>query len=199
MAEALLSSFLIVFAVVGLTELVDRTNFALIGLAARYRPLSVWAGATVAFWTTTLLAVGIGAALLTALGGQILYLRLGGGIFLLAYAAYLAFVPSSERRSPVGRSPFTTALLLILLLELGDTTMVFTIAFVVSMPSAVVVALAAGSALTLVAASASAIGRRLGARLEPRPLERVVIVVLTIVGIVTILYALFPGWFPTLL
>ena len=199
MAEPLVSSFFIVFAVIGLTELVDRTNFALIGLAARYRPLSVWAGATVAFWTTTLLAVGIGAALLSALGGQILYLRLGGGIFLLAYAAYLAFVPESERRSPVGRSPFTTALLLILLLELGDTTMVFTIAFVVSMPSALVVAIAAGLALTCVAASASIIGRRVGARLEPRPLERVVIVVLTIVGVVTILYALFPGWFPALL
>ena len=198
MAEALLTSFFIVFAVIGLTELVDRTNFALIGLAARYRPASVWAGAAVAFWTTTVLAVLIGSALLAALGGHILYLRLGGGIFLLAYAAYLLFVPESERRSPVGRSPFTTALLLILLLELGDTTMVFTIAFVVSMPSALVVAVAAGSALTLVAASAAVVGRRLGARLEPRHLDRVVIAVLTIVGVVTILYALFPGWFPTL-
>jgi len=197
--DALLSSFVIVFAVIGLTEMVDRTNFALIGLAARYRPVSVWAGATVAFWTTTLLAVGIGAALLAVLGGQIIYLRLGGGIFLLAYAAHLYFVPESERRSPVGRSPFATALLLILLLELGDTTMVFTIVFVATMPSAVVVALAAGLALTAVAGSASIIGRRLGARLEPRALERVVVVVLTIVGVVTILYALEPGWFPSFL
>lgn len=199
MTDALVSSFVIVFAVIGLTELIDRTNFALIGLAAKYRPASVWAGAAAAFWTTTLLAVGIGAALLAVLGGQIVYLRLGGGLFLLAYASYLFFVPESERRSPVGRSPFTTAFLLILLLELGDTTMVFTIAFVVTMPSAIVVALAAGLALTCVAASASIIGKRLGARLEPRALERVVIVVLTIVGIVTILYALEPGWFPSLL
>ena len=199
MTDALVSSFVIVFAVIGLTELIDRTNFALIGLAAKYRPVSVWAGAAEAFWTTTLLAVGIGAALLAVLGGQIIYLRLGGGIFLLAYAAYLFFVPESARRSPVGRSPFMTAFLLILLLELGDTTMVFTISFVLSMPSAIVVALAAGLALTCVAGSAAIVGRRLGARLEPEVLERVVIVVLTIVGIVTILYALEPGWFPSLL
>ncbi len=197
MTDSLLTSFGVVFAVIGLTELVDRTNFALIGLAAKYRPLSVWAGAAIAFWTTTVLAVAVGAALLAALGGHVTYLRLGGGVFLLAYAAYLFFVPESERRSPVGRSPFSTAFLLILLLELGDTTMIFTIAFVVSMPSVLVVALAAGLALTLVAAMGCTIGSRVGARVAPARLERLVVVVLAIVGTLTILYALAPGGFPS--
>lgn len=198
MAASLVGSFAIVFAVIGLTELVDRTNFALIGLSARQRPLEVWAGAAAAFWVTTFLAVAIGAALLAALGGQVIYLRVGGGVFLLGYAAYLVLVPESERRSPVTRSVALTAFLLILLLELGDTTMVFTIVFVASMPNPLVVAVAAGSALTCVAASASVIGSRLGSRVAPQHLERIVIVVLTIVGVLTIVYALAPGVLPSL-
>lgn len=194
----MVTSFLIVFAVIGGTELVDRTNFALISLAAKHRPIAIWAGAAAAFWLTTVLAVAIGAALVAALGGQVVYLRLGGGIFLLAYAFYLLLVPESNRRPPTGRSAATTAFLLIMLLEMGDTTMILTIGFVITMPSAIVIVVAAGLALSLVAAMACIIGRRVGARVEPKHLERVVVVVLMIVGAITIVYAVEPGWLPTL-
>jgi putative Ca2+/H+ antiporter (TMEM165/GDT1 family) len=190
--------FIVVFAVIGGLELIDRTNFALISLAAKQHPASVWAGATAAFVLTTLFAVAIGAALLAALGGQIEYLRLGGGAFLLAYAGYLFFVPESNRRIPTGRSTFTTAFLLILLLELGDTTMIVTIIFVGSLAGeAILIGVAAALALACVAASASLIGSRLGARVEPAVLERVVVVILVIVGIVTIVSAIEPSLLPS--
>ena len=198
MALDLVTSFLIVFAVVGGTELIDRTNFALIGLASKYRPLSVWVGASAAFVLTTILAVGIGTLLLATLGNHVVYLRLGGGIFLLGYAVYLWRVPESSRRPPTGRTAASTAFLLILLLELGDTTMIFVIVFVSTMPSPAVVGLAAALALVLVAASASVIGSRLGARVEPARLERIVVIVLAVVGGLTILYALAPGLFPAI-
>jgi putative Ca2+/H+ antiporter (TMEM165/GDT1 family) len=197
MAVEILLEFAIVFAVIGGLELLDRTNFALIGLAAKLPPRSVWAGAVCAFLVTTVLAVLIGAALVSALGGQIVYLRLGGGIFLLAYAAYLVFVPESDRRPPEGRSAFATAFLLILLLEIGDTTMIFTILFVASTGNPVLVGVAAAAALIAVAASAALIGSHLGARVEPKVLERLVIGILAIAGVVTIVYALAPGWFPS--
>ncbi len=193
----LVTSFVIVFAVIGGTELIDRTNFALIGLASKYRPISIWAGAAAAFVLTTALAVIIGAALLAALGGQVVYLRVGGGLFLLGYAVYLLLVPESNRRPPTGRSAFTTAFLLIMLLEIGDTTMIFTIVFVSTMPSLVVVGLAASLALVAVAASAAIIGSRLGARVEPAQLERLVVVILFVVGVLTIVYALDPGLLPS--
>ncbi|HXQ48407.1 MAG TPA: TMEM165/GDT1 family protein [Thermoplasmata archaeon] len=196
MADDLVASFLIVFAVIGGTELIDRTNFALIGLAARNKPASVWAGAAGAFVITTTLAVVIGAALLAALGGHVVYLRVGGGVFLLGYAGYLLVVPESHRQPPTGRSAIATAFLLILLLELGDTTMVFTIVFVSTMPNALVVGVAAALALITVAGSGAIIGSRLGARVEPAALERLVVVVLTIVGVLTIVYALDPGLLP---
>ncbi|MCI4324331.1 MAG: TMEM165/GDT1 family protein [Thermoplasmata archaeon] len=197
MLDDLLLEFALVFAVIGGLEFLDRTNFALIGLAAKLPPRSVWAGAATAFVLTTVLAVLIGAALIAALGGHIVYLRLGGGLFLLAYAGYLVVVPEADRRPPEGRSAFATALVLILLLELGDTTMIFTILFVASVGNLLLVGLAAATALIAVAATASIIGSRLGARVEPKLLERAVIVILVVAGLVTILYALAPGWFPS--
>ena len=197
MVDDLVTSFLIVFAVIAGTELIDRTSFAVMGLAAKNRAVAVWAGASAAFLVTTAIAVFVGTALLDALGGHVVYLRVGGGLFLLAYAAYLAVVPESDRRPPSGRSALTTAFLLILLLELGDTTMIFTIVFVSTMPNVLVVGIAAGLALVAVAGTSSLIGSRLGARVEPAVLERFVIVVLTIVGVLTIVYALAPGLLPS--
>lgn len=199
MAVELALSFAIVFAVIGGTELFDRTNFALIGLAARERPAPLWLGASAAFAITTALAVAIGAALLAVLGGQVVFLRLGGGVLLLAYAAYLIAVPVHERGPPKGRSAVMTAFLLILLLEMGDTTMIFTIVFVSEMPSAIVVGLAAALALMTVAGFACLFGSRIASRVHPEKLERLVIVILVVVGALTIVYALDPGVFPTLL
>jgi Ca2+/H+ antiporter, TMEM165/GDT1 family len=195
MAGALLTSFVIVFAVIGGTELIDRTNFALIGLASKHRPLPVWAGASGAFAVTTALAVVIGTTALALLDGHLVYLRLGGGALLLGYAAYLLLVPESERATPAARSVSATAFLLIFLLELGDTTMVFTVVLVGTLANPLLVGLAAGLALASVAASAALIGSRLGAKVEPRHLERIVVAVLGVVGVVTIVYALFPGLF----
>ena len=198
MSDSALVGFLLVFAVIGGTELIDRTNFALIGLASRERPSRVWIGATAAFALTTLLSVAIGAALIAAVGASIWLLRLGGGLFLLGYAGYLFFVPEHERRPPSGSSAVTTAFLLIFLLELGDTTMILTILFMSTIPSPVVVGSAAALALALVAGSACLIGSRLGSRVEPKKLERGVIVVLVAVGALTVAYALAPALFSPL-
>ncbi|MCI4331790.1 MAG: TMEM165/GDT1 family protein [Thermoplasmata archaeon] len=191
-----LAAFVVVFAVVGGFELLDRTNFALIGLAAKNPPIAVWAGAAAAFATTSAIAVLLGAAFLDLLGGNVFWLRLGGGILLLGYAGYLRLVPESERRAPTGRSALSTAFLLIFLLELGDTTMVLTIIFAGAFDAPAVVFLAAASALALVAASAALIGSQLGPRVPPAVLERVVIGVLCVVGVFTIIWALAPGAFP---
>lgn len=194
-----LPGYVVVFVIIGGTELLDRTNFALIGLAAKYSPARVWAGAAGAFAVTTALSVAIGAALLAALHGQTVYLRLGGGAVLLAYAAYLALKKEESEEVPARRTAFLTAFVLILLLELGDTTMILTIVFVGTLPNPVLVGLAAGVALLCVAASASIIGSRLGARVEPRQLSRIVVVILLVVGILTLLTALVPGLLPNVL
>lgn len=191
-------AFAIVFLVIGGLELVDRTSFALIAIAARSRPVPTWAGGAVAFLLTTGLAVSVGAALVEALGpGRTSWLRIGGGAFLIAYALWLYGWASAEEIGAEERnlaSAFLAAFVTILLLELGDTTMIFEIVFVSDYGWAVVLA-AGASALVSVAAWDVVLGRHLGARVSPKRLRAIVTVVMLIVGAVTILYGIAPGLF----
>ncbi len=195
MATSALFVFGFVFLVIGGLELLDRTFFALLAFSSKHPPLPTWAGAAAAFLTTSALAVVVGGSLEAAFHRELTWVRVGGGIVLLSYAAYLYLVPESDRQPPTGRSAFGAALILILLLELGDTTMIFTILFAVEFGQLVVVFVAAAAALAGVAALASTLGSRLGARVEPRVLERLVVVILVVAGVLTILYALVPGLF----
>jgi putative Ca2+/H+ antiporter (TMEM165/GDT1 family) len=192
--------FAVVFAVIGGTEFIDRTNFALISLATKHSPGRLWAGAASAFVVTTAIAVGVGGVFLAAVGPDIIYLRLGGGIFLLGYATFLALVPAADRPVPGATSAFRAGFLTILLLELGDTTMILVVLFIGAFPGAyLVVGAAAAIALALVAASACLLGARIARRVDPERLERYVIVVLFAVAVVTIAYALDPAIVPPLL
>ncbi len=193
--------FLLVFAVVGGFEVVDRTSFALIVLAARSRPLATWAGAALAFVVTTVIAVTAGAALADLLGpSRVGWLRVAGGAFLIGYALWTYFHPGTEENhagEARSRPAFLAAFVTILLLELGDTTQIFEIVFVTEWGWLIV--LVAGSlALVIVAGWDVLLGRHLGARVEPEFLRRVVVVVLLVVGAATILYGLVPSAFPTL-
>jgi len=193
--------FLLVFAVIGGFEVVDRTSFALIVLAARSRPFATWAGGALAFVVTTVVAVTAGAALADALGpSHVGWLRVAGGAFLIGYALWTYFHPGPSESGEGAARPrpaFVAAFLTILLLELGDTTQIFEIVFVTEWGWLIV--LVAGSlALVIVAGWDVLLGRHLGARVEPELLRRVVVVVLLVVGAATILYGLAPGAFPTL-
>ncbi len=197
-----LTGFAVVFAVIGGLELFDRTSFALIALATRAHALGTWVGGSLAFVLTTSIAVVAGTALADVLGpSRIGLLRAAGGAFLLGYAAWLYFQPEEPPEDDAlrrtARSSFATAFVTIFLLELGDTTQIFEIVFVANWGTWVV--LGAGSlALVLVAAWDVALGHRLGARVEPKRLRQVVVVVLVIVGAVTIVYGLAPGALPVL-
>ncbi len=194
-----LYAFAFVFLFIGGLELLDRTSFALVAYSSKHPALPSWAGAATAFLGTTTIAVVVGASLEAAFRTELVWVRVGGGVVLLGYAAYLALVPEADRQPPTGRSAWMGAFLLIFLLELGDTTMVFTILFVVEFGQLLAVFVGAALALACVSAFSATLGSRLGARVAPRTLEWIVVAVLTVAGGVTILYALDPGLFPSLL
>ena len=200
MVLGFLTGFAIVFLVIGGLEVFDRTSFATIALAARAHARGTWGGAASGFVLTSAVAVTIGVVLVTAIGpGNLGLLRVGGGAFLIAYAGWVYLHPEEESpqlRSDV-RSSFVTAFVTILLLELGDTTMIFMILFV-PVWGGILVFVAGASALVVVASWNVLLGQKLGTRLPPRLLNRVVVVVLTVVGVLTIVYGLAPGAFPSL-
>ncbi|MCI4344880.1 MAG: TMEM165/GDT1 family protein, partial [Thermoplasmata archaeon] len=168
--------------------------------ATKHPPFRLWQGAAAAFLATTIIAVAAGGIFLAAVGPHLFYLRLGGGLFLLGYASYLALVPAADRPIAGTTSAFRAGFLTILLLELGDTTMILVVLFVGTFPGAyVTIGLAAALALVLVAASACFLGGRIAKRVDPDRLERYVIGVLFVVAGVTIAYALDPSLLPPLL
>lgn len=195
------TGFAFVFVVIGGLELFDRTSFATIALAARHHATGTWAGAAAGFVLTSAIAVSVGVVLVAALGpSHIGYIRVGAGTFLIGYAAWLLFHPEEEadpRLRENLRSAFVAAFATIALLELGDTTMIFMISFVPTFGWPTVLA-GGAAALVLVAAWNVTFGRRLARRVPPHLLNRIVVIVLTVVGAVTIAYGFAPGAFPTL-
>ncbi|MGC2205896.1 MAG: TMEM165/GDT1 family protein [Thermoplasmata archaeon] len=189
--------FLVVLAVVGGFELFDRTSFAVIALASRQHPGPTWVGAALAFVASSAIAVSVGAGLVALLGpGRIGVVRVLAGSFLIAYALWLLYrgpdVSSGEPTTP--RTALVAAFATVFVLELGDTTMIVEILFVTDW-GWLIVFLAGALALILVAAWAAWLGSRLGRRVEPILLHRVVVGVLLVVGALTIAYGLAPGAF----
>ena len=196
-----LGGFLVVFVVIAVLEVFDRTSFALIALAARSHPFQTWVGGASAFVVTTTVSVTLGSALSAVLGpSHIGLLRVAGGIFLIGYATWLYFHPEEDDPNRLPRTPRTalvTAFLTIFLLELGDTTMIFQIVFVSDF-GWLVVLVAGALALVMVAGFSCFVGSHLGARLDARVLHRVVVSILIVVGAVTIAYGLVPSAFAVL-
>jgi Ca2+/H+ antiporter, TMEM165/GDT1 family len=192
--------FLIVFAVVGGFELIDRTSFATMALASRHHPVPTWAGAALAFVASSAIAVSVGATLVALLGpGRIGLVRVGAGSFLIGYALWLWHrgPELTTEDTPTARTALVAAFATVFLLELGDTTMIVEILFVTDW-GWLIVFLAGALALISVAAWAAWLGNRLGARVEPELLLRVVVAVLLAVGALTIAYGLAPGAFSLL-
>jgi putative Ca2+/H+ antiporter (TMEM165/GDT1 family) len=195
-----LGGFLIVFAVVGGFELFDRTSFSIIALAARGHAFPTWGGGATAFLASSAVAVSVGAALVELLGpSRIGLIRAAAGTFLIGYALYLWYRGPEDpaTQTTTRRTAYLTALTTVFLLELGDTTMIVEVLFVTTWGWLVVFA-AGAAALIAVAAWASWLGNRLGTRVEPMLLHRIVVAILLVVGALTILYGLAPGAFASL-
>lgn len=58
-----LSTIAVVFGLIFLVELPDKTFIATLVMATRFRPLLVWIGVAAAFFVQTLVAVAIGGVL----------------------------------------------------------------------------------------------------------------------------------------
>ena len=190
----------VVFVVLFLAELVDRTNVAVMSRAAEGHAFRVWSGAAGAYVVSSALAVAVGALVLAGLSPYLREIRLVGGAVIVAYgiwALYQSRSPDLEgserlrRRGPASGIVLST-FALVLLLEMGDNTQVLTLLFAASSSAPVAVFLAASAGLVCASAVGASVGSYLSARVHPRTLRRVFGSVLLVVGGLTILFALLP-------
>jgi Ca2+/H+ antiporter, TMEM165/GDT1 family len=154
------------FVLVFLAELGDKTQLALVAMAARARPWAVWAGAVAGFAAATLAAV-LAGSLVARLLPRRLVLAASGLLFL----AFAALAWRSRDRAPVaaGRAGLGAAFLAVVVGELGDKSQLATAALAAG-TDPVAAALGALAALAASAALAALAGHALARRLRPRPL-----------------------------
>ncbi|MCI4346824.1 MAG: TMEM165/GDT1 family protein [Thermoplasmata archaeon] len=197
-----------VFAIIFGFELVDRTNFGVVALSAKHSPSDVWMGAALAFVASTAISVGIGIVAISYLAPYLVWVKVAGGLVLLGFGvrglllARKGDSPETEDRSDQPLGPTQVRLLafsLILFLEMGDNTQVLTILFVASTRNPLLVFVAAALALISVAAIGARSGEFLRTRVPAERLERLLAMILVVVGVLTVLFALEPQLFPTFL
>jgi len=119
------------FVLVALAELGDKTQIAVITLSSRFKALSVFSGAMLAFLLTTCIAVAIGDALTLML--PLFWLRITAAAIFLIFGFYTIYTIVSRKvetqvKTKDARSTGFSSFSLITLMELGDKTQLAVIA-----------------------------------------------------------------------
>jgi putative Ca2+/H+ antiporter (TMEM165/GDT1 family) len=183
-----------VFIIIFVAELPDKTAFASLILATRYRPLPVFVGAALALTIQSVVAitagglisllparpVHVGAGLLFVVSAFVMWRRSGGG----AGRPKTAEAPTAQ---PSFLRAFASTFGVVFVAEWGDLTQLGTAALAARYRSPVTVFFAATLALWAVTGIAVFIGHKAGALANPDVTKRVAAVIFALLGIALIL------------
>jgi Ca2+/H+ antiporter, TMEM165/GDT1 family len=195
---------LAIFALVAALQLPGKSNFGVITLATRHPYRDVVIGASIGLGAATVVSVSIGYGAETVLGPYLLWVKVVGGLALIAFGVREVLGPPRPVHEPGEGTPAeahtagqvrVVALGLTFLLEMGDNTQILSILFVASTGNIVLVFVAATSALIVITAVSARGAGYLKAHVPEERLRGVMGALLILVGLLTILF----GWFPALL
>jgi Ca2+/H+ antiporter, TMEM165/GDT1 family len=194
-----------IFAVVAVLQLPGKSNFGVITLATRHPYRDVFLGASVGLAAATVVSVTLGYGAETVLGPYLFWVKIAGGLVLAAFGV------REIRRAPgpvhepgegtpavahTARQVRIVALGLAFLLEMGDNTQILAILFVASTGNVVLVFVAATAALVLITAISSRGAGYLQAHVPEERLREILGGLLIAVGLLTILFSVFPSLLP---
>jgi Ca2+/H+ antiporter, TMEM165/GDT1 family len=196
---------IVIFAVVAALQLPGKSNFGVITLATHHPPRDVFIGASVGLAAATAVSVTIGYGAETVLGPYLPWVKIGGGLVLVAFGLREVLRAPTPVHEPGEGTPAvahtagqvrTVALGLALLLEMGDNTQILAIVFVASTGNVLLVYVAATAALILITAVSSRSARYLREHVPEERLRLVLGGLLIAVGALTILFATLPSLLP---
>ncbi|HEY4160779.1 MAG TPA: TMEM165/GDT1 family protein [Candidatus Saccharimonadales bacterium] len=195
----MLAAILVVFGVIFIAELPDKSMFASLALSTRFRKSYVWAGAATAFLVHVIIAVTAGH-FMTLLPRKLLE-GIIGGLFLLG-AGLLFFgkdEDEAEERKKLEKQTrgatdgflkvFTTSFVVIFLGEWGDITQIATANYAAKYHDPWGVGIGAVAALWTVAALGVTLGSKLLNRVPARTLKRITAVILLIFAAISLFAA----------
>jgi putative Ca2+/H+ antiporter (TMEM165/GDT1 family) len=191
-----LSSILVVFGVIFIAELPDKSMFASLALSTRFRKSYVWLGAAAAFLVHVIIAVTAGH-FMTLLPHKLLEAVIG--LLFLIGAGLLAFSKDEDEaderkkleKETRGQTDtflkvFATSFVVVFLGEWGDITQIATANYAAKYHDPLGVGIAAVTALWVVAALAVLLGSKLLNRVPGRTLQRITAVILLIFAVVSL-------------
>ncbi|MCI4343672.1 MAG: TMEM165/GDT1 family protein [Thermoplasmata archaeon] len=196
---------MVIFAVVAILQLPGKSNFGVITLAARHPYRDVFLGASVGLGAATVVSVTLGYAAETVLAPYLLWVKVAGGLVLMAFGVReILRVPDPVHEPGEGtpavahtaRQVRLVALSLAFLLEMGDNTQILAIVFVASTGNVLLVFAAATTALVLITAISSRGAGYLQAHVPEERLRVVLGGLLVAVGLLTILFTALPSLLP---
>lgn len=195
-----LSIIAIVFGVIFIAELPDKSMFASLVLGTRFPKRYVWTGAAAAFLVHVTIAVAAGH-LMTLLPHRVLEIVVGS-LFLIG-AALLAFgkdEDESEERDKLEREAkrlngsfskvFATSFIVIFLGEWGDITQIATANYAAKYHAPFDVWVGALAALWVVAALGVFLGSKLINHIPARTLQRITSLILFAFALISIVSAI---------
>jgi putative Ca2+/H+ antiporter (TMEM165/GDT1 family) len=186
----------VVFGTILGLEIVDRTNMTVIRLASLHSPRAVWTGAALAYVVSTLITVLAGQVIVLYLSPYLIDIRVMGGVGIVGYGAYALFKSyrEDEEVAPALRegTMFLSTFAVILALEMGDDTQIFTILFMVWVGNLLLVLVAALLGFFGALSVGVGVGRWAKGKFHPQRIERVTSGLIMVVGAATIALALFP-------
>ena len=183
--EFSLATAAIVFGLIFVVELPDKTFIATLVLATRFRPLLVWIGVTAAFLVQTVVAVLLGGLLArlprTPVEVFATIMFLIGGFLLLRGAAdadkeELETVEEFSHKGAAtahGLKVIATSFMVLFLAEWGDLSQLLTASLVIKYDDPLSVGVGAFAALAAVSGLGAVIGRILLTRMRLSTIRRV--------------------------
>lgn len=181
-----MTAILVAFGVIFVAEFGDKSQLMALAFAARYSAAVVLAGVSIAAAAVFAIAVGVGSLLGVALpDGPI---AIAAGVLFLAFGVLTLrdHADADAERTPRTRSALAMVALTFFLAELGDKTMIATLALAARADP---LWTWLGATLGMVAADVGAIvvGRMAGARLPERLLRRLAAAAFLVFGIVLLI------------
>ena len=182
-----MQEILIPFVAVGLAELGDKTQLAVLCLASKTRNyLQLLAGVILAFVIADGLAILLGSFITERV--PMLYIKLASGIVFIVFGILTLLKTKADDPQCDLRQPFASGFGLVLVSELGDKTQVASCLFAAKY-NAVMVFIGVIAALALLSVVAVYLGRFIALKVNRRVVSRIAGAVFIILGVV----ALLPG------
>jgi len=182
----ILGAYLAGMALIGIAELGDKTQIALLSLSGKYeRKLPILMGAFFGFALVDGVAVIFGSAISSFLPERVITIL--AGLAFLAFGVYFLLGAEEEVREVDNKSLIISSFLLITLMELGDKTQFIAITLSARYSSSLGIFLGAMTALMALSVIAVVLGAAISDRVPQAKFKRLAASLFIILGILALL------------